>query len=470
MGSGNKIMNKRRIMNRMDGKRKIAPIYPPVVLSIAGSDSGGCAGIQADLKTMESLGVFGTCAITSITAQNTMGVDSFMAIPVAEIEAQIDSILSDFEVSSAKTGMLANAQNIEMIAERSKDFEFPLVVDPVMVATSGDALLESGSEGAYKKLIKNSQIVTPNADEAAVLASMEIENVSDSIDAGEKILKMGAENVLVKGGHIKGDTVIDVLVTGEENIQIEHKWIDSEITHGSGCALSSAIAANIAKGETIRDAVYESISFVERALRYPIDVGRGPGSIHHLVDIREKAERQATIKTVRAIVLELVQIGIRPLVPEVGMNIVGSTPYAESVEEMAGVEGRITKTSEGVNIGDGVAFGASDHVARFLKEAREYHPYLRFAMNCKFDEKIELGIRKIGWETKEYSRGDQEKAVRESEGKTMEWGAREVFSGHGPLITKIIDRGSEGKEPMLKLVFVDSKTLISNVKTLLREV
>ena len=469
MGSGRKLIGK-RIMDKKSNKRKIAPIYPPVVLSIAGSDSGGGAGVQADLKTMESLGVFGTCAITSITAQNTRRVDSVMAIPVAEVGAQIDSILSDFEVSAAKTGMLANTQNIEMIARRSKSFEFPLIVDPVMVATSGDALLESGAEEAYKELIKNSQIVTPNADEAGVLAAMEIRNISDAIDAGEKILKMGTENVLVKGGHIKGDTVVDILVTKEGNIQIEHEWIDSDITHGSGCTLSSAITANVAKGETIEDAVCESIAFVERALRYPIDVGRGPGTIHHLVELREKGERQATIEAIRSIVSEMVRMEIRPLVPEVGMNIVGSTPYAESIEEMAGVEGRITKTSRGVNIGDGVVFGASSHVARFLKEAREYHPYLRFAMNCKFNEKIELGIEKIGWETKEYNRMDQEKSIRENEGNTMEWGAREVFSDQGPLVAKVIDRGADGKEPMLKLVFVDSETLISDVKILLKEI
>ena len=138
---------------------------------------------------------------------------------------------------AAKTGMLANTQNIEMVARRSESFEFPLIVDPVMVATSGDALLESGAEDAYEELIKNSQIVTPNADEAGVLAAMDIKNISDAIEAGEKILEMGTENVLVKGGHIKGDTVVDILVTKEGNIQIEHEWIDSDITHGSGLSL-----------------------------------------------------------------------------------------------------------------------------------------------------------------------------------------------------------------------------------------
>tara|TARA_A100001037_G_scaffold299113_1_gene324060 strand:+ start:5683 stop:7278 length:1596 start_codon:yes stop_codon:yes gene_type:complete len=468
MGSEMELVGK-GIMDQIE-KRKIAPIRPPVVLSIAGSDSGGGAGIQADLKTMESLGVFSTCAITAITAQNTVGVDSFMPIPVMEVKSQIDSVLSDFEIGAAKTGMLANIQNIEMIANLSEDFEFPLVVDPVMIATSGDRLLERGAEKAYEKLIKNSQIVTPNADEAEVLASMEIKNASDAIDAGDRILKMGTENVLIKGGHIEEKMVVDVLVTKKGNFQIEHNWIDSDITHGSGCTLSSAIAANLAKGETIENAVYQSISFIERALRYPIDVGKGPGTVHHLVEVREMAERQLVVQTIRSTILDLVQLGIRPLVPEVGMNIVGSTSYAESVEEMAGIEGRITKTSTGVSIGDGVVFGASSHVARFLKEAREYYPHLRFAMNCKFDEKIELAIKKIGWEMGEYNRMDQGKFIRETEDNTMGWGARKIFGGSDSLVTRVIDRGANGKEPMLKLVFTDSKVLISEVEKLLKNI
>ena len=137
---------------------------------------------------------------------------------------------------------------------------------------------------------------------------------------------------------------------------------------------------------------------------------------------------------------------------------------------MAGIEGRITKTSTGVSIGDGVVFGASSHVARFLKEAREYYPHLRFAMNCKFDEKIELAIKKIGWEMGEYNRMDQGKFIRETEDNTMGWGARKIFGGSDSLVTRVIDRGANGKEPMLKLVFTDSKVLISEVEKLLKNI
>jgi len=444
-----------------NGKRKTAPITPPIAMSIAGSDSGGCAGIQADLKTIESIGVFGTCAITSITAQNTSGVDSVMAIPVSEVEAQIKSILSDFKVNAAKTGMLANYEIIKMVARVSNDFDFPLVVDPVMISTSGDKLLEIGSEKAYKKLIKNSQMVTPNSDEAEVLSDIVIETTDDAIEAGKKILSMGTESVLVKGGHIPSTKVVDVFVTDKETIEIDHKWIDSDITHGSGCTLSSAIVANIANGNSIKESVLSSISFVERALRYPIDIGNGPGSIHHFATIRELADRHVTLESVRMIITEMSRMDMRSLVPEVGMNIVGATNYAERVEEMAGVEGRITKTSGGVNIGTDIRFGASSHVARFLRESREYHPRLRFAMNCKFNKEIESKIEKIGWETREYLREDQD------EKNTMEWGARQVFTGENLPIKVIIDRGAMGKEPMLKLLFETPEEMLSSIEALL---
>jgi len=353
--------------------REPVPHDPPVALTIAGSDSGGGAGIQADLKTMEACGAFGTSAITSVTAQNTQGVEGTHLLPVAEIEAQIDAVLDDFDVRAGKTGMLATSEIIETVTDYAADLS-ALVVDPVMVAATGDRLLEPAAEDAYEGLIAESTLVTPNADEAAVLTDIDPEDEEDARAAGERLVEMGAEAALVKGGHIPGDDIVDVLVTGEAVETFRHPRVESTATHGSGCALSSAIAARLAHGESLPDAVAAGIDLLARAVRYPLDVGEGPGSVHHLVETRDRAARQPTSEAVERVVDQFADRDVSALVPEVGMNVAGATPYAERPGETVAVEGRITRTLSGVAPNRGVRFGASSHVARFLLAAREFDP------------------------------------------------------------------------------------------------
>lgn len=372
--------------------RRAAPAHPPVALTIATSDSGGGAGVQADLKTMEACGAFGTSVLCATTAQNTLGVESVHVLPVEEIDAQLDAVLSDFDVGAAKTGMLATAEVVEFVAERASEFPFPLVVDPVMVATSGDRLLEPAGEDAYEDLIANATLVTPNADEATVLTDIEIDGERAATRAGEALREIGADAALVKGGHVPGNRVADVLVTSEGTTTIAHPRVATEATHGSGCTLASAIAAELAQGAVLEDAVAEAIGLLGRAVRYPLDVGEGPGSVHHLVALRERAARARTIEEVAGCVEAFVERDVTPLVPEVGMNVVGATPYAETQSETAAVEGRITRTLSGVAPSHGVRLGASSHVARFLLAAREARPELRFALDHRFDERIERAL------------------------------------------------------------------------------
>jgi len=208
----------------------------------------------------------------------------------------------------------------------------------------------------------------------------------------------------VKGGHIPGDEVLDVLVT-ENDIEVaRHPRIDTDATHGSGCALSAAVATRLAHGEPLVDAVGRSVAFMERAVRYHHDVGEGAGAVHHLVALRNEAARDATAEAVRGVVRRLEGADVRPLVPEVGTNVVGTTPYAESADETAAVEGRITRGLDGVRA-DGVRFGASGHVARFLLSAREHRPDLRFAANCRFDDGVEAALEALGWPITEHGGG-----------------------------------------------------------------
>ncbi len=437
-----------------------------MALTVAGSDSGGGAGVQADLKTMAAFDAFGTSAVTSVTAQNTRGVESIHPVPVEEIEAQIDAVRSDFDVRAMKTGMLGVAPVVDAVASRAADVEVPVVIDPVMVAASGDRLLEPQAEDAYERLVAEATVVTPNADEAEILADVTVEDEAAMVEAGEAIVAMGADAALVKGGHVgDGATVRDVLVTGEGAHTFRHPRIDSPATHGSGCTLSSAIAARFAHGDDLYDAVEAGVEFMSRAVRYPLDVGTGPGSVHHLSAVRERAARQPTQEAVERVVERLVAADARPLVPEVGTNVVGATPLAEATEETVAVEGRITRTLSGVRPNRGTRFGASSHVARFLLAAREHDPALRFATNLAFDDAVESALGSLDAPVVEVDRSNEPDP--DEEGTTMGWAARRAFETADATPAAVFDRGDVGKEAVVRLLAPDADALAGRALAIL---
>ncbi len=256
---------------------------PPVALSIAGSDSGGGAGIQADLKTFQAFGVFGTTAVTAVTVQNTVGVSGVHAVPPDIVEAQIRAVVEDLRPSACKSGMLADARIIETVARTLSDVSIPsYVLDPVMVATSGDPLLEKSAVHALRfQLFPLATIVTPNLHEAEILADMRVENETDMRRAGERILAGGAAAVLIKGGHLMSDEVTDLLLTESG----ERSWRSARLpvgnAHGTGCTLSAAITAGLAAGRTLDQAVDTGIDFTRRALRTAPGLGSGATPLNH---------------------------------------------------------------------------------------------------------------------------------------------------------------------------------------------
>ena len=255
-----------------------------VALTIAGSDSGGGAGIQADLKTFHRFGVFGTSAIAAITAQNTLGVSEWQSVPVRLVVAQIEAVATDLEPAAIKTGMLGSAEVIEAVARAITGFRLPhYVLDPVMVATSGDMLIETDAVAAIRgSLVPLAEVVTPNADEAAVLTGSRVTNRREMARAAELIAEMGARAVLIKGGHVddRSGEVVDLLYDGDFT-EYRHPRIDTTSTHGTGCTLSAAIAACLAKGETLREAVRTATDFVHEAIRTAPGLGGGHGPLNH---------------------------------------------------------------------------------------------------------------------------------------------------------------------------------------------
>jgi hydroxymethylpyrimidine/phosphomethylpyrimidine kinase len=256
-------------------------------LTIAGSDSGGGAGIQADLKTFAAHGVYGTSAITAVTAQNTLGVTAWQALPADLVTAQIEAIAGDIGADAVKVGMLANAAIVEAVAAAIEALELPqVVVDPVMVAKGGDRLLEDEAIGAMRaELLPRAHIVTPNIPEAEVLAGMSIASLADMHRAGQRILEFGPRVVLVKGGHLQGaelrEEAIDVFCTAGGDREVRAPRLPDRNTHGTGCTLSSAIAANLALGLADFEAVERAKEYLTGAIRHAPGIGRGHGPLNH---------------------------------------------------------------------------------------------------------------------------------------------------------------------------------------------
>lgn len=258
---------------------------PPVVLVVAGSDSGGGAGIQADVRTLAAHRVFPTTAITALTAQNTLGVESSFVVPPEVVAAQIDAVLADFAVRATKTGMLASAAIVEVVAARAEAGVLPaLVVDPVMVAASGDRLLAPEAERAYlDRLFPHAAVVTPNLREAAALLGRPVVTVPDMEGAARELAATGAGAVLVMGGHLDDDQAIDVLWDGGQLVHLAAPRVATANVHGTGCSLASAIAAGLCRGEAVVAAVGAAKRFVHRGLVAGAGwtLGGGHGPIDH---------------------------------------------------------------------------------------------------------------------------------------------------------------------------------------------
>jgi len=257
---------------------------PPVALTVAGSDSGGGAGIQADLKTFHAFGVFGTSALTAITAQNTRGVTAIHAVPVDVVRAQIEAVASDLPPGGAKSGMLATAPLVSAVAAALREHNLPhYVLDPVMVASSGDRLLDEDAEEAVaRELVPLAELVTPNLHEAGILTGHRIGSVGGMGDAARALVEMGAGAALVKGGHLGDHEAVDLLWDGEEERIWRRGRIESRNTHGTGCTLSAACAAGLAAGVPLPRAVEEAIRFTVQAIATAPDLGSGPhGPLNH---------------------------------------------------------------------------------------------------------------------------------------------------------------------------------------------
>lgn len=423
------------------------------VLTIAGSDSGGGAGIQADLKTITVLGGYGMSVLTALTAQNTRGVQAIFEVPPAFVAKQIDSVLSDIGADAVKTGMLANGEIVDVVARKIRSYKVKsLVVDPVMVAKSGDSLLQKeAQEALIRRLIPLATVVTPNLPEASALCGRRIKDLEDMKRAAQEIHRLGSRNVVIKGGHLKGDA-LDLLYDGKEYHELRGPRIETRNTHGTGCTFASAIATYLAQGGTVLEAVQKAKAFVTRAIEAGLPLGKGVGPTNPFAWVSRDIERYRVIDELKKAIRLLKELRMGHLIPEVSSNLGYALPFAQGPEDVAAFPGRIVRDHDTIaTLGD-PDFGTSRHVARIILTVMQSAPDYRSAMNIRFSKENLTLLKKHGYRVASFDRRLEPKAVKEREGFSLEWGVGAVVKRERKIPDFIYDLGDVGKEPMIRVL------------------
>jgi hydroxymethylpyrimidine/phosphomethylpyrimidine kinase len=440
-------------------------------MTIAGSDSGGGAGIQADLKTFAVMGVHGTSAITSITAQNTREVRAIHDLPPEMVAAQIEAVADDLGVDAAKTGMLSNAAIIEAVAKTVDRYGFPLVVDPVMVAKSGARLLREDAVEAMRRLmVPRATVVTPNAPEAEVLTGVKVRDRRSQEEAARIIVEeLGAEAAVVKGGHLGGGESVDILYYKGRVEVLRAPRVSRNTTHGTGCAFSAAIAAGLAKGRSVPEAVRVAKEFITMAIDYGLEIGGGVGPVNPVAWMEVPAERWrvlANLEEALAVLREREELAVK-LIPEVQTNIAMALPahYSRTPLDVAGFPGRIGVSGGRLVVKAKPEFGASRHMARLVLTALRYDPERRAAMNIRFHPALVEAAESLGLLVAEFRREEEPREVREREGASLPWALERAVQEHGRVPDVLYDRGAHGKEPMIRII---ARSAVEAARTALR--
>ncbi len=439
----------------------------PRVLIIAGSDSGGGAGIQADLKAVAALGAHGMTAITALTAQNTLGVQAVHPVPLEFVRAQFRAVADDIGLDAVKTGMLHSAELVELVAELVTGLEVPVVVDPVMVAKGGDRLLAAEAVAALREeLLPRASLITPNLDEAGELLGRPVKNRAEMAQAARDLVALGAKAALVKGGHLAEDPC-DVLFDGRELTEFAAPRIDTPHTHGTGCTLASACAALLAAGWDLAPAVARARLLVRRAIGGGLALGSGHGPVNALADLEPRlclgqclAEMEAALARLEAVP------GLAEMIPEVRGQMGYALPGAASFEEVIAVPGRITHLGDRLKAVGVPRPGASRHVAKIVLTACAADPQRRAAMALRFSEELVERARGLGWLVGEFSRAEEPPEVKAREGSSLEWGTASVIAKLGRVPDAIFDRGEVGKEPVLRILGRNPDELVNMVLAL----
>ena len=441
------------------------------VLIVAGSDPGAGAGLQQDLKTATLLGVYGLTVVTALTVQNSLGVQAVQPVAIDLVEAQLDAVLADFPVDAVKIGMLATGVTVRAVATRLRDMAErpPVVLDPVLAAGRGGALLEEeGIDLLKTELFPLTAILTPNVPEAERLTGMTIEAPNHLEDAARRLQALGPAWVLAKGGHLANDPV-DVLTDGKNAYHLPGTRFPAPHNHGSGCLLAAALAAHLAQGLTVPEAVNQARDLVGAALRHGLPLGQGTGPVNPYAPFARERAKYEVLEELQAAAARLVREDISPLIPEVMSNLGYALPYAEGPEHVAAFPGRILRTPQGTLVPAPPTFGASRHIAPVILSAMQVFPHLRSAMNIRYVEGIEDLAPLLHFHHASFDRSQEPPEVKAREGGTLAWGVASVLQQLQPWEPPpdlISDRGEMGKEPMLRLLGEDPMSVVEKALAL----
>jgi hydroxymethylpyrimidine/phosphomethylpyrimidine kinase len=422
------------------------------VLIIAGSDPGAGAGLQQDLKVTTLLGAYGLTVVTALTVQNSQGVTAVHPVAPEVVAAQLEAVLSDFPVAAVKVGMLATPELVRIVAERLKGLNAPLVLDPVLAAGGGFPLLtDDGIIRLTAELFPLTDLLTPNAPEAARLTGLTVQTPADLAEAARRLQAMGPRWVLAKGGHLPGEPV-DVLTDGNNVYSLPGVRLATPNHHGSGCLLASACAAALAQGLSVPEAVNRARDLTAQALKYGLPLGQGAGPVNPYAPFARELARAEVLSDLQTAAARLEKEGIEPLIPEVMSNLGYATPYPEGPQDVAAFPGRLRYGPQGRLIPGSPAFGASRHISAVILTAMATHPDLRSAMNVKFFAGIEELALLLHLRVASFERRAEPPEVKAQEGSTLAWGVASVLKPGEPPPDLIVDRGGFGKEPMIRIL------------------
>ncbi len=425
------------------------------ILSIAGSDPSSGAGIQGDMKTFNAFGAYGLSVITAVTSQNTRKFFDLVPVRPFLVKSQIRSILEDFRLDAIKIGMVYDKQTVRVIHSELEKIKIPIILDPIFRSTTGGDLQAKNAFPDFKKLlIPLSHIITPNVPEAEKISGLKIKSLNDMKDAAKKIQKIGAKNVIIKGGHFSsGPKVVDVLLDDKKFYIFSHDRLKFE-NHGGGCTFSASLCANIARGKKLPDAVDAARLYTIESMKRATKIGRGLVVTMHAKGDKVESDLSDAISKFCSI------DSIYYHIPECQTNFVYSSPSPLSLNDIMGLEGRIVKTGKHVITAGHLKYGGSKHVASAVLEMAKKFPVIRSGLNLKYDKKTIRNALSKKLEVSSYDRSAEPSGIKEKEGSTVSWGIKAAIKDRKTPPDIVFHTGDFGKEAMIIIFGKDPKDVL----------
>jgi hydroxymethylpyrimidine kinase/phosphomethylpyrimidine kinase len=428
-----------------------------IILSIAGSDPSAGAGIQADLKTFSTLGVHGLTVVTAITSQNTRKFSKVKEISADMIKSQLESVLSDFDIDVIKIGMVYSSSVIRAIYSELRKTKTPIVLDPVFESTTGGVLLQKQALPLFKKLlVPLCFVITPNIQEAERLAGMKVRTPKDVRKAAGIIHRMGAKNIVIKGGHLDGIFVTDFVLEENKFYTFSGRRME-RTTHGGGCNFSASLAASLAKGNSIKNAVKFAKDFSVKSISNSQKIGRG--ILITKIGKGDKIEKELSDAISKFTNLK----NMFKYIPEVQTNFVFSKPKPKSLDDILGVSGRIVKAGENLIVAGSLKYGGSKHIGSAVLEMTKKFPSMRSGINIKYDKELIKKAISKNYSVLHYKRSTEPVTTKTKEGYTISWGIKNAIKGTTKPADLIFHKGDVGKEPMILIFGTNPKQVLDKL-------